>query len=134
MKKAFFAAALLVAATAAFARTDAIGLVPNDAVSVGVVKLAELRSSPLSGALFQQTDTASLGTSDIASLFATAAGAMAARRTAAQTNSFFMSELLSSEQPGSEDETSDRESGGGEKDRRRRRSAELAGQRFVGHE
>ena len=60
MKKLFLAAALLVAATAAFARTDAIGLVPNDAVSVGVVKLAELRTSPLSGALFQQTAHATM--------------------------------------------------------------------------
>src|SRR5438309_9290882 len=60
MKKLFLAAALLVAATAAFARTDAIGLVPNDAVSVGVVKLAELRSSPLAGALFQQTAHATM--------------------------------------------------------------------------
>src|SRR5262245_57972327 len=60
MKKLFLAAALLVAATAAFARTDAMGLVPNDAVSVGVVKLADMRSSPLSGALFQQTAHATM--------------------------------------------------------------------------
>src|SRR5947209_6229267 len=60
MKNLMISAALLVAATAAFARTDAIGLVPNDAVSVGVVKLAELRSSPLSGALFQQTAHATM--------------------------------------------------------------------------
>ena len=51
MKKLMFTAALLLVATAAFARTDAMGLVPNDAVSVGVVKLADLRTSPLSGAL-----------------------------------------------------------------------------------
>ena len=60
MKKLMISAALLVVATAAFARTDAMGMVPNDAVSVGVVKLAELRSSPLSGALFQQTAHATM--------------------------------------------------------------------------
>src|SRR5205085_3932073 len=68
MKKLFLAAALLVAATAAFARTDAIGLVPNDAVSVGVVKLAELRTSPLSGALFQQTAHATMDADAVAFL------------------------------------------------------------------
>lgn len=57
MKKLFLTAAVLalLIAPAALAKTDAMGLVPNDAVSVGVVKLAELRTSPLSGALFQQT-------------------------------------------------------------------------------
>src|SRR5256885_14417567 len=60
MKKLFLCAALLVVAPVAFAKTDAMGLVPNDAVSVGVVKLSELRTSPLSGALFQQTAHASM--------------------------------------------------------------------------
>src|SRR6266498_3368974 len=60
MKKLFLCAALAVIAPVAFAKTDAMGLVPNDAVSVGVVKLAEMRSSPLSGALFQQTAHASM--------------------------------------------------------------------------
>jgi len=60
MKKLFLTAALLALAPFAFARTDAMGLVPNDAVSVGVVKLAELRTSPLSGALFQQTAHATM--------------------------------------------------------------------------
>ena len=60
MKKLILCAALLAVAPFAFARTDAMGLVPNDAVSVGVVKLAELRSSPLSGALFQQTAHATM--------------------------------------------------------------------------
>jgi hypothetical protein len=60
MKKLMLTAALMVAAAAAFARTDAMGLVPNDAVSVGVVKLSELRSSPLSGALFAQTAHATM--------------------------------------------------------------------------
>ena len=60
MKKLFLCAALAVIAPVAFAKTDAMGLVPNDAVSVGVVKLAEMRTSPLSGALFQQTAHASM--------------------------------------------------------------------------
>jgi len=56
MKKLLVAALFVAAlAPAALAKTDALGLVPNDAVSVGVVKLAELRTSPLAGALFQQT-------------------------------------------------------------------------------
>ena len=57
MKKLFLCAAVLALAIApaALAKGDAMGLVPNDAVSVGVVKLAEMRTSPLSGALFQQT-------------------------------------------------------------------------------
>jgi hypothetical protein len=53
--------ALVVAATfliagAAFAKNDALSLVPADAVTVGMVKLSELRTSPLSGFLFQHTD------------------------------------------------------------------------------
>ena len=60
MKKLFVCAVLLAVAPLALARTDALGMVPNDAVSVGVVKLAEMRSSPLSGALFQQTAHASM--------------------------------------------------------------------------
>lgn len=46
----------LVLAPAAFAKNGALSLIPNDAVTVGVVKLAEMRSSPLSGMLFQHTD------------------------------------------------------------------------------
>jgi hypothetical protein len=34
----------------------ALSLIPNDAVTVGVVRLADMRSSPLSSALFQKTD------------------------------------------------------------------------------
>ncbi len=57
MKKAFLvSAALTLLAAAAFAKTDALSLVPSDAVTVGVVRLSDLRSSPLSSALFQQTD------------------------------------------------------------------------------
>jgi hypothetical protein len=57
MKKQFVAVAILALALApaAFARNDAMSLIPNDAVSVGVVRLAEMRSSPLSAALFAQT-------------------------------------------------------------------------------
>jgi len=62
MKKLFLCVALLTLAIApmALAKGDAMSLVPNDAVSVGVVKLAEMRSSPLSGALFQQTAHATM--------------------------------------------------------------------------
>jgi hypothetical protein len=62
MKKLFLSVAVLalLIAPAALAKTDALGLVPNDAVSVGVVKLAEMRTSPLSGALFQQTANVSM--------------------------------------------------------------------------
>lgn len=56
MKKLFLCAALAAAvALPAAAKSDALGLVPNDAVSVGMVKVADLRTSPLSGPLFQQT-------------------------------------------------------------------------------
>jgi hypothetical protein len=57
MKKQFLAAAILALALApaAFARNDAMSLIPNDSVSVGVVRLADMRSSPLSAALFTQT-------------------------------------------------------------------------------
>jgi len=51
--------ALLALALPAFAKTDALSLIPNDAVTVGVVRLVDMRSSPLSSALFQQTDKVS---------------------------------------------------------------------------
>src|SRR5881275_1851821 len=62
MKKLFLCVVVLTLAVAplALAKGDAMSLVPNDAVSVGVVKLAELRTSPLSGALFQQTAHATM--------------------------------------------------------------------------
>lgn len=49
---------LAVAALAlpALAKDDALSLVPANAVTVGMVKLAEMRSSPLSSMLFQHTD------------------------------------------------------------------------------
>src|SRR5512135_3312210 len=46
----------LALAPAAFARNGALALIPNDSVTVGVVHLDQLRSSPLSGMLFQRTD------------------------------------------------------------------------------
>src|SRR5438045_785749 len=57
MKRQFAAAAILALALvpAAFAKNDAMSLIPNDSVSVGVVRLADMRSSPLSAALFAQT-------------------------------------------------------------------------------
>jgi len=50
----------LVFASLAFAKGDAVSLIPNDAVTVGVIHLADLRNSPLSLTLFQQTDTVSV--------------------------------------------------------------------------
>jgi len=57
MKRQFVALSILALALApaAFAKTDAMGLIPNDSVSVGVVRLVDMRSSPLSAALFAQT-------------------------------------------------------------------------------
>jgi hypothetical protein len=57
MKRHFVAAAVLTLALvpAVFAKNDAMSLIPSDAVSVGVVRLADMRSSPLSAALFAQT-------------------------------------------------------------------------------
>jgi hypothetical protein len=59
MKKLLLTCAVLSLAIPAFAGTDALSLIPNDAVTVGVVRLADMRSSPLSSALFQQTDKVS---------------------------------------------------------------------------
>jgi hypothetical protein len=53
------AAAVLLVALPLFAKSDALSLIPNDAVSVGVVKLADLRHSALSATLFKQTDAVS---------------------------------------------------------------------------
>src|SRR5512142_1472835 len=46
----------LLLAPAAFAKNGALALIPNDAVTVGVVRLDQMRTSPLSGMLFQHTD------------------------------------------------------------------------------
>lgn len=47
---------LALAAVPAFARDGALSLVPANAVTVGMVKLSDMRTSPLSGVLFQHTD------------------------------------------------------------------------------
>ncbi|MDQ6801886.1 MAG: hypothetical protein M3041_13725 [Acidobacteriota bacterium] len=59
MKKLMLTCAALALAVPVFAKNDALSLIPNDAVTVGVVKLAEMRSSPLSSTLFEQTDKVS---------------------------------------------------------------------------
>ena len=48
MKRQFVTLAILALALApaAFAKNDAMSLIPNDSVSVGVVRLADMRSSP----------------------------------------------------------------------------------------
>ncbi|HUP61477.1 MAG TPA: hypothetical protein VNA69_13755 [Thermoanaerobaculia bacterium] len=51
---AFLAIAAL--ALPLFAKDDALSLVPANAVTVGMVKLREMRSSPLSSMLFEHTD------------------------------------------------------------------------------
>src|SRR5258707_8560542 len=54
------AVALLLVAPMALAVTNgALSLIPRDAVSVGVVHISDMRSSPLSSMLFQQTDKVS---------------------------------------------------------------------------
>lgn len=57
-----FAVAAAVAALAlpALAKDDALSLVPANAVTVGMVKLADMRTSPLSSMLFQHTDRMSV--------------------------------------------------------------------------
>jgi hypothetical protein len=54
--RSFGVLALTVVAASAFAGTDALSLIPNDAITVGVVRLADMRTSPLSSMLFEQTD------------------------------------------------------------------------------
>jgi hypothetical protein len=55
--RSFLTLALALAlAPAAFALPDSLALIPNDAVTVGVVRLDRMRSSGLSSMLFQQTD------------------------------------------------------------------------------
>jgi hypothetical protein len=54
------AVALSLVAPMAFAASNgAMSLIPRDAVSVGVVHVSDMRSSPLSSMLFQQTDKVS---------------------------------------------------------------------------
>jgi len=60
MKRILTTAALVVlGAVSAFAKTDAQSLIPVDAATVGVIHLSDVRTSPLSAALFQHTDTMS---------------------------------------------------------------------------
>jgi hypothetical protein len=59
MKRHLLSAAALLVALPLFAKNDALSLIPNDAVTVGVVKLADLRHSALSATLFKQTDAVS---------------------------------------------------------------------------
>jgi|SRR5579884_2958383 len=57
MKKLLITCAVFALAIPAFAvNGGALSLIPNDAVTVGVVRIADMRSSPLSSALFQKTD------------------------------------------------------------------------------
>ena len=57
MKKVLIVlAASALTAVTAFGSTGALSLVPNDAITVGVVRLVDVRSSPLSSSLFEQTD------------------------------------------------------------------------------
>jgi hypothetical protein len=64
--------ALTALSVPAFAKDDALSLVPANAVSVGMVKIADLRTSPLSGLLLQQTDK--MSTDGEAEKFLTEAG------------------------------------------------------------
>lgn len=49
-------AAIALVALPVLAKDDALSLVPANAVTVGMVKLADMRTSPLSSMLFQHTD------------------------------------------------------------------------------
>src|SRR5688500_9211073 len=48
--------AVAALALPAMAKDDALNLVPANAVTVGMVKLADMRTSPLSSMLFEHTD------------------------------------------------------------------------------
>jgi hypothetical protein len=72
MKRLSLIASTLLLAVPIFAKTDALSLIPNDAVTVGVVHLADLRTSPLSSTLFKQTD--SISSNGDAALFLEDAG------------------------------------------------------------
>lgn len=48
--------AVLALALPLYAKDDALSLVPSNAVTVGMVKIRDMRSSPLSSMLFEQTD------------------------------------------------------------------------------
>jgi hypothetical protein len=59
MRHLIAVASLLLAPMAFAVSNSAMSLIPRDAVSVGVVHVSDMRSSPLSGMLFQQTDKVS---------------------------------------------------------------------------
>src|SRR5687767_8517267 len=56
LRRLVLASALTLAASSVLAAGGAMSLIPADAVSVGVVRVADLRSSPLSSTLFQHAD------------------------------------------------------------------------------
>jgi hypothetical protein len=56
MKKVLIAAALTLATTTAMAKTDAMSLIPSDAVTVGVIRINQIRTSAIASALFENTD------------------------------------------------------------------------------
>lgn len=56
MKKVLVAAALALFTTAAMASTDAMSLIPGDAVTVGVVHIDQIRTGAIANALFENTD------------------------------------------------------------------------------
>ncbi len=64
--------AVVALAAPAFAKDDALSLVPANAVTVGMVRIADMRSSPLSSLLFQHTDR--MSTDGEAEKFLTEAG------------------------------------------------------------
>ena len=72
VRRLVLASALTLAATSVFAAGGALSLVPADAVSVGVVRVADRRSSPLSSTLFQHADR--FGTNGEAAQLLTDAG------------------------------------------------------------
>ncbi|HEX7151373.1 MAG TPA: hypothetical protein VF618_07775 [Thermoanaerobaculia bacterium] len=71
-KSLAIAAVALTAAFPALAKTDALSLVPANAVTVGVVNVSDMRTSPLSGMLFDHADR--MGGNGEASKFLTEAG------------------------------------------------------------
>jgi len=56
MKKVLLAAALTFASTVAMAKTDAMSLIPSGAVTVGVIRINQIRTSAIASALFENTD------------------------------------------------------------------------------
>jgi hypothetical protein len=48
--------ALVTAAAFAAPKVEPLRIIPGDSVAVGMVKLSELRTSPLSGRIFNETD------------------------------------------------------------------------------